>query len=137
MARRKRSRAQREADLVTIADRLERGESQTTLAADLQLSPSQICYDTAEVIERWRQMTNLDLNESRVCEWRKLCAVEREAWRRLETLPMDSPTAGGLLRRVLECVEARLKITGADDASRGWNLPGRPPPDDALSLLSR
>jgi len=86
----KRTKAQREADLVLIQDWYVRGDSQRTIAERLgdlrayRVSHQTICNDIEAILERWRQATVQNIDELKAQELAKINTIEREAWRAWE-----------------------------------------------------
>ena len=86
----KRTKAQREADLVLIQDWYVRGDSQRTIAERLgglrayRVSHQTICNDIEAILDRWRQATVQNVDELKAQELAKINTIEREAWRAWE-----------------------------------------------------
>jgi hypothetical protein len=129
----RRSRQQRERDLLEIERRWLRSESQTSIGAALGLSQQTISRDCREIERRWRAETVMDLERSKLQELRRLNEVERQAWVDYERsrgeptsvfdaetgaiVPVEPATPGDprFLVIVQRCIERRIKLLGLDE----------------------
>ena len=80
MARTRRKKAQREADLLEISRMYVRGVTQLEIAAALEVSQQQISYDFQELQRRWAKASMVIISEAKGKELAKLDALEREYW---------------------------------------------------------
>lgn len=76
----KRTPFQREKDLVEIARCYLHGMSQMEIAAELDVSQSQISRDLKVLHERWVKSALVDLNEAKARELARIDQLEREYW---------------------------------------------------------
>lgn len=95
MAAPKRTRAQRECDLVEVARQHLAGRTQQQIAETLGVSRQQVGYDLQALLKRWRGQALKDVDEHVSLQLAKLNAVEAEWWRQWE-----QSTEGGRLGRV-------------------------------------
>lgn len=77
---RKRSPEEREQQLVTIAERILKGESQYSIAKDLGVSQQQISNDMKEVKRRWNERTMEAYGEHVARQLAEITIVKRNAW---------------------------------------------------------
>jgi hypothetical protein len=137
MARPKRSAAQREQDLVTLAKLYLQGVTLTAIAQQMGLARQQISYDLKLIRTRWRESTVVDFNEATNRELERLDLIETENWAswRESKLPLETSTtervqtaAGQTERARLQkrarpgdprymdairwCVDARIRVLG-------------------------
>lgn len=91
----RRTTAQREHDLVAIADLYLQGKPQEQIAMLINaarpydLSQQTISNDIAFIRQRWRESTVIDFNERKQMELARLDALEREYWRAWERSKRD------------------------------------------------
>jgi hypothetical protein len=130
-----RSKAQREADLQTLASLYLAGHSQAVIARRLQVSQPQISLDLKKLYKFWRDSALIDFNEAKQRELHRIDVLEREAWRmhrrslRVKTIQRESHSIGPLgstdtdetvteggqnnpawIKTVQWCIEQRCKI---------------------------
>lgn len=81
MASHKRTKEQRERDLVELSELYVRGYSQEQMAKRFGVTRAQIRYDLTEIRENWvaQQVANFD--EMKAVELQKLDCLEQEAWK--------------------------------------------------------
>lgn len=129
----KRTKFEREANLVEIKDAYLRGDTQMVIAARLGLSQAQISMDLATIQRRWRESSLVDINEARQRELERIDAMEREYWqaweaskgeqqrstasqagdtKRAQIVKFESAGDPRFLAGVQWCVEQRCKILG-------------------------
>lgn len=111
----KRTRQERESDLIFVAQKYVAGWSHFEITAALnserpyQLSRSMVSRDIGEILRRWQAAYLADVNELKTRELVRLDAVERAAWAAFESSKVektaterveveDSALAGGELR---------------------------------------
>lgn len=80
----KRSKIQRERDLVEIARRYLRGESQRKIALALGVTRQQIQYDLREIRARWREQAVVDFEQAIIEQLARIDQLEREYWEQYE-----------------------------------------------------
>jgi len=143
----KRTPFQREQHLVEIARRYLHGMSQMEIAAELELSQSQISRDLKVLHDRWTKSALVDLNEAKARELARIDNLEREywdAWRdsRGERLETNTEQIAGdktgdrkkvsikkvklegnpdFLAGIQWCIEMRCKILGIYQPGRASN----------------
>lgn len=81
MAGKKRTKAQRENDLQTLASMYLRGYSQSFIARHLGMSQPQISLDLQKLYKLWRESAVMDFNEAKQRELHRIDVLEREYWR--------------------------------------------------------
>lgn len=138
-----RSKKQREADFVRLAELYVRGWTQARMGQELGVSQAQISHDLKELHRRWRENTTLDLDDYKQKELAKLDELEREYWQAWErsqsaqeTKRQRKKTGEGwneslqemvsraqcgdaqYLAGVLKCIEKRSKLLGLDAPDR-------------------
>lgn len=142
----KRTRIQREADLVRISELYLRGKRQADIAEMLSISRQQVGYDLAEIQRRWSEQTTFNLDAAKQRELARIDLLERtywDAWERScgekvktrestndvgigqvglekELLPGNPAFLGG----VQWCIETRCKLLGLNAPVR-TELTGR------------
>lgn len=98
MAAKKRTRGEREHDLVLVSRLYLQGHSHQAIAEMLnikrpyELSRSQISRDIDTIHKRWQQAYLLDFNEAQVRELARLDHLEAEYWRAYERSQEDAVT---------------------------------------------
>lgn len=144
MAAPKRTKVQRENDLVLISELYLKGKTQAEIAEVLKLDQSQISYDLATLRTRWAAQTVYNLDQLKAQELEKIDTVERTYWQGWERslqertktrqyvdkekakATIEKETAVGdprFLDGVLKCIERRCKILGIDapaEVSLDW-----------------
>ena len=118
----KRSAAQRAADLEFIEGHVLRGRTPAEIAALLSnerpytLSRQMIAYDIAELKQRWTEAAVESFGLAQAKALRKLDEVEREAWSQYERSKADGNTA--CLKHILEVHDRRVRLLGLGAPAR-------------------
>ncbi len=120
MAANKRNRQQIEADRLEMNRLALAGVSQAEIAGQFGVSQPQVAYDLSVVRQRWKETTNMDLENTRNRELALLDKVEECAWSGWEHAERDGDT-GGASRFALIILKA------SDQRAALLNLPGNPP----------
>jgi hypothetical protein len=94
----RRSKIQREKDLVQIERRYMRGESQTKIAQDVGVTQQQVSLDIKEIIKRWRAATTFDLDDLKRVELGKINNLEITYWEAWERSCEDAETKTAKLK---------------------------------------
>lgn len=140
MAARKRTKAQRDTDLRTIANLYLRGYSQAYMAEKVGVTHQQISQDLRELGKQWRESPLMDFNEAKQRELARIDVLEVEAWKawrrtigkREKTQTSHSDKDGKrasitkddvagdprFLSTVQWCIEQRCKILGVYAAEK-------------------
>ncbi len=143
MAAKKRTKKQRERDLVIVASYYCQGLYQYQIAEKMGCSQPQICYDLKLLRKRWLESSITDFNTRKAEELAKIDNLEREAWlswtaskgsseNETQELSGDSevvkttkhkrhPYPAGdprFLQSVQWCIQKRCKILGLDAADK-------------------
>jgi hypothetical protein len=141
MAENKRTKVQRENDLVKISQLYLAGSTQAEIAAQLGVTQPQISYDLKELRKGWLESSLVNLDEAKAQELAKIDRLEREYWSVWERSQKDKKTettgeAGTTVRteeqsgdpRFLEgvrwCIHKRCEIFGID-APRKIGIDGK------------
>ena len=85
----KRSKFQRELDLVLTAKWYAQGKPQAVIAREIGVSPAQISYDIAEIKKRWMTEQVHAFDERMMYTLAKLDMAESEAWAAWESSKQD------------------------------------------------
>lgn len=80
MPARKLNTVQREAHLAVVASMLLRRQTTTDIAAELQVSKSQITYDKKSLRKQWQESAAQDVTEFVAMELASIEEQERETW---------------------------------------------------------
>jgi hypothetical protein len=117
---RKRTAAQRAADLLFIETHAVKGKTQIEIAALLaevrpyRISRAQIAYDIDELKRRWIETGVESYSLGRARALKKLDAVEGEAWESWEKSKADGPGNPTFAKVILEVHDRRVKLLGLD-----------------------
>lgn len=136
-AKKPRSKAQREADLVTLASLYLQGYQQAEIGKELGISQAQVSKDLAIVYSRWRESSIIDFDAAKQRELERIDEVERAYWQAWRDSRRDSKKTKKLairagagetirgeeanetrsgnpeyLKGVQWCIEQRCKILG-------------------------
>jgi len=90
MATPKRSKGEREQDLILIASLYLRRETHRAIAEkvsagrDYSISPKQVGYDIGTLLTRWRAEQQESITEAKALELQRLNELEAAAWRQFE-----------------------------------------------------
>jgi hypothetical protein len=147
MAARKRTKSQRERDLVITAEMYIAGKTQAAIAKKVGVSRPQITKDLAEIQRYWRKTTTLLIDDHKAIQLAKLDRLEAECWDAWEASQQPStvkeardtkagqyPGRSAMTREVssagdprfLEaigrCIERRCKILGLDSPTKAHLL---------------
>jgi hypothetical protein len=132
MAENKRSKVQRENDLLKISQLYLSGSTQAEIASQLGVSQPQICYDLKDLRQTWLESSLVKVDEAKARELAKIDHLEREYWtawdrsqkdRKIQTTDADSKTTlrteeqsgePRFLEGVRWCVNKRCEIFGID-----------------------
>lgn len=80
MAGAKRSKVQREQDLLILSERYLRGDTQASIAGDLGVTQQQIAYDLKTLYARWEEGARINVASKVARELAKIDRLEREYW---------------------------------------------------------
>lgn len=120
----KRTKAQREEDLVFTARAYLRGKAQHAIAEELsqerdyKITQQQISVDLKTIFKRWRDSQISDMDELKRRELEKIDHVETTYWEQWERSVTADEYDRGFLQGVHWCVEQRCKILGLLAPSR-------------------
>ena len=99
MAAPKRTRIQRERDLVIVSDLYLRGETQQAIAGivsesypEFSLTQQQIGYDIKKLLGRWQKQQFLNIDDIKARELARINKMEREAWDAWDRSKEDAET---------------------------------------------
>lgn len=137
MAAPKRTKIQREKDLLRTAELYLKGWPQYAIAKELKVSQPQIAYDIKDLIGRWKEKAVMNIDERKAEELAKIDRLEAEYWQGWEdsrrptkvstaqattaganpgkTVTSKEITSAGdprFLTGVAQCIEQRCKILG-------------------------
>lgn len=137
MAAPKRTRIQREKDLLRTAELYLKGWPQYEIAKELKVSQPQIAYDIKDLIGRWKEKAAMNIDERKAEELAKVDRLEAEYWKGWEdsrkatkvtnaqtttagakpgnTISKKEITSAGdprFLAGIAQCIEQRCKILG-------------------------
>jgi hypothetical protein len=138
---RRRTREEREYDLIEIERRLLRGERQAEIARALGMSRSQVLRDVRRIEQQWREALVRERTEWKMLELARLAELERtywEAWlasRRPRTVETVERAPAGTEARasvrteqrdgnpaylagILACIRVRIELLGLDEPLR-------------------
>ena len=132
-----RSKAQREADLLTLSSLYLQGFQQSEIGKELGISQAQVSKDLAVVYSRWRESSVINFDAAKQRELERIDEVERAYWRAWRDSRRDSKKTKKLairagtgetvrgeeanetrsgnpeyLKGVQWCIEQRCKIIG-------------------------
>ncbi len=116
----KRTAAQRAADLLFIETYAIKGKTQVEIAALLaevrpyRISRAQVAYDIDELKRRWIEAGVESFSLAKARALKKLDAVESEAWESWEQSKTDGPGNPTFAKVVLEVHDRRVKLLGLD-----------------------
>ncbi len=125
----KRSRDQRDQDLVVIAELYLKGKSQAEIAGnigqirDYTLSQQQISGDLRTIRKRWLESSIRDFDAQRAQELAKIDYLELTYWDSWEQSTKDSVNAPKFLAGVQWCINKRCEVLGL-------NAPAKVAPTD-------
>ena len=117
---RKRSAAQRAADLMFIETHVIRGRTQGEVAELLanerpyRISRQQVAFDVAELKRRWSEAATDAFASARAKALRMLDEVERLAWE----MALSPESVGDGIRRVLDVHDRRVRLLGLEAPAR-------------------
>lgn len=80
MAAPKRTKFEREKDLLAISDLYLQGITQAEIGQRLDVSQQQISYDLRVLRKRWQQSSIVNINEAKAKELARVDHLEREYW---------------------------------------------------------
>jgi transcriptional regulator with XRE-family HTH domain len=80
MATIKRSKVERERDLLELSDLYLKGHTQADIALRMGVSQQQISYDLKALQKRWRESALVNVDEAKARELAKVDQLEREYW---------------------------------------------------------
>lgn len=137
MAARKRTKMQREKDLVLTAEMYLKGSTQMAIAKEIGVSQAQISLDLKELVGRWKDKAEMAINERKAEELAKVDQLEMEYWTAWaasckptkistsqattaganpgKTVSKKEVTSAGdprFLQGVAQCIEMRCRILG-------------------------
>lgn len=137
MAAPKRTKIQREKDLLRTAELYLKGWPQYEIARELKVSQPQIAYDIKDLISRWKEKAVMNIDERKAEELAKIDRLEAEYWKGWEdsrrptkvstaqattaganpgkTVTNKEITSAGdprFLAGVADCIEKRCRILG-------------------------
>lgn len=143
MAKKKRTKAKRESDLVVVAEMYFKGATQYEIGKKLGLTQQQISYDIKQLQERWMGQAMAHITEGKAQQLGEIDHLERQAWQAWEDSrgevitttvkrqALDEDDDGGLefehtkrtefkagdasyLRVIEYCINKRCEILGLD-----------------------
>lgn len=114
MAAPKRTKRQREADLVTIAELYLACKPQYEIAKVVGVSRQQIAYDLVEIREQWKQRYTTKIEDAKQEELAKIDRLEQEYWKGWEESKSDFVQTTETLKR-----EGTLQRPTARRAKKG------------------
>jgi len=121
----KRTKQQREHDLVIVAQMYFEGKYQSEIGAFLGLSQQQISYDLKVLEKRWVKNSLHHITQGKARELAKIDHLEREywqAWKDSDCPDNGSPGNPAYLSGVQWCINKRCQILGFEAASRHINI---------------
>jgi len=123
----KRSRQEREHDLVIIAKDYFEGKYQAEIAAKLGLTQQQVSYDLKKLQKRWVAESLQHITQGKARELAKVDNLERhywEAFRKSQELLKDEKKIGRIsyLTGVQWCINKRCQIMGFDAPSKSMSI---------------
>ena len=125
MAAQKRTKFQREKDLLRTEELYLNGYTQAAIAGEMGVSQQQINYDIRAILDRWRDEMVQDIDKAKARELRRVDRLEREYWTLYRT-----NNAPETLARVQWCVEQRCKILGLNAPKAAVGRSEKPAVDD-------
>lgn len=128
MSENKRSKQEREHDLVIVAQMYFQGKYQKEIGAKLGLSQQQISYDLAKLHKRWTAASLLEVQKFKARELARIDHLERVYWESWEDSTKIINESGKFLgdKRFLDgvqwCIAKRCEILGLNAASKSLNV---------------
>lgn len=128
MAKPKRTKVQRENDLLTVSQRYLSGVTQFEIAQELGVSQQQVSYDIKALQRRWQESALVNVDEAKAKELAKIDRLEREYWnaweRSLEDAEVQTTKQKGV---IVETVEGQKRhITPVEGSKRVEGQSGNP-----------
>lgn len=137
----KRTKQERETDLLFISRLYVRGLTLREIAASLnaereyQLTFQTIAKDVKTILSRWRESIVDDVSEMRSAELIRINEIEREAWQAWTRSKKGADGDPRFLTTVQWCIERRCKLFGLDGPTK--IAPTTPDGQDPYSGASR
>ena len=110
----RRTRHQRESDILKTSELYLRGMGQQAIAEEIGVTQQTVSRDLRALQKRWMATTSLDIDEHRSRELARIDELERTFWLRYEASDKTTHLAERWLSGVLKCIDRRCKLIGVD-----------------------